>query len=590
MLTILSCEESLSSDSAVFELARFLGLEAEIVPLVGDLSAPPPSFQHSQGDGLVLAMGAATLRKVFRKAWFTDILGESRLSFFYGFVAAGDGNPELQWLTRGALSSVVGLGSAENLFTVDFGAEEGIFPVSGRSFKAAPVGPESTAAFLVPAGSTMQPAITVNGRPHFARVDVGRCGRFFLAERDLVGIDRALLPEQTLRPWYPQLIAAVIFLRSAFGDRCWTSPVTGATLIIDDPYLKPRYGFLRYDSLLPELRKTGGAVTVGFIPYNYRRSDPRTVAFVGGYPENFSIAVHGCDHMAAEHASIDETWLEGTTARALARMEAHALRSGLSFDNIMVFPYGKFSTKAVRALGACGVHAAVNTEAWPRDHGGSHPTIRDHLDVAMTRYEPLPLFIRRYPRDVFDFAFDALFQKPILGVEHHEFFRDGLEALGKLVREVSSLSPRVKWMPLGRTLESSYLLRRTGEGRCALRHFMPTVRIRNPDPNELQFAVEKPEWEDRVDAVLVNGREVPFEVRSRRLTYGIRLGPGEEADVRIRSRAARRPIVVPSWKYRINVRVRRMLSEIRDNQLARNRHVLALAVKTRGLLRTKQSR
>jgi len=198
------------------------------------------------------------------------------------------------------------------------------------------------------AGSGLESYITADGIRYLSPPRGGHSLLFLLAGPQLADIDTVLSPETSLRPWYAQLVAMAIFLRSAFGPWCWTSPVTGATFIVDDPYLKGRYGSsLRnaHTRVGEELRRAHR----GLHPYNYRRSDPCTVELLCGHPDRFSIAVHGCDHTGGEFASLDESWLAGTTACALERMEDHARRTGMSFDKVMVFPQGRFSTKAIGA-------------------------------------------------------------------------------------------------------------------------------------------------------------------------------------------------------------------------------------------------
>src|SRR5690606_36738670 len=124
-------------------------------------------------------------------------------------------------------------------------------------------------------------------------------------------------PACDLRLWYPQLIALSIFLRSACGEWCWSSPSIAATFIVDDPYLRQRYGFIEYSKLVRALEETGGALAIAFIPYNHGRSDRDVTRFLRNHSSCFSIAVHGCDHTAGEFASLDERWLRGTTSCAL---------------------------------------------------------------------------------------------------------------------------------------------------------------------------------------------------------------------------------------------------------------------------------
>jgi hypothetical protein len=579
---LLSGESPTASDQAFSKLAQFLGLRSEFVTLRGDPAQPPEALLTPSSAGRVLAMECTILRQIFRQVWFESLLNETRFIFVYGFLPADGDSVELKWLTGGALSSVTAISAESKQFTVHSDVKFRGFPVSGKSYSvdSCPTGVFSA----VTPEANIESYISVNGHPHFVGIARGRSALFLLAEPELVDIDKVLSPELSMRRWYAQLIAVTIFLRSAFGDWCWTTPVTGATVIVDDPYLKKRYGFIHYETLVRELERMRGALTIAFIPYNYRRSDLRTVDLLRRHSDRISIAVHGFDHTGSEFASLDEVWLTGTATSALERMESHTDWTQMPFDNVMVFPQGKFSTKAIRALKASGFAAAVNTTLWPVDYRESPLTIRDLLEVAVTRYGNFPIFGRHYPQDAFDYAFDALFQKPVLAVEHHGFFRDGYEALAKLVLEISALSSKVVWMPLGMTVTSSCVLKRMGDNQFALRHFSPVLRFRNPILANLSLLVEKPEQDGLVEAVLVGGQQVPFQVDSGLLKYVAHLRPKEELDVTIvycqMPRSSRRL----SWKYRFTASARRVLSDVRDNHLARNKRVLAFAEKTIELL------
>jgi hypothetical protein len=247
----------------------------------------------------------------------------------------------------------------------------------------------------------------------------------------------------------------------------------------------------------------------------------------------------------------------------------------------MVFPQGRFSRAALSALGACGFHAAVNSTAWPGDAQEAPLTARDLLDVAVTRYPSVPLFVRRYPRDVFDFAFDALFQKPLLAVEHHGFFRHGYGRFADFVGELSTLSPKVAWMPLGQTVMSSCVLKQTGEGQCALRHFASVLRFANPSTADLSLSLEKPEADGDVEAVRVGDQKVPFEIRSGVLKYAACLRAGETLNVSVLYPPRPRTRRSPSWQYRLAAAGRRALCDARDNYLARSERVLAICEKAK---------
>jgi hypothetical protein len=582
LLLVLSSESSAASDQTFCKFAEFLGLRTELVALRGELTEPPDALLTPAPGDRVLALGRTALRLLYQRDWFARLLDEARFVFIYGFIPTGGESPELKWLTGGAVAAVHSLGAGVKQFSVHSDVAFGGFPVSGKSYSVESC-PTAVFSGAAPAAG-IESYITVNGHPLFVTAQRGSATVFLFTDADWVDIDMTLTPESTLRPWYAQLVAASIFLRSAFGDWCWTAPVTGATFIVDDPYLKRRYGFVHYETLVREFERTRGALTVAFIPYNHRRSDPQTVGLLRQHSDRISIAVHGCDHTGGEFASLDESWLAGTVTCALERMEAHTRQTGMPFDNVMIFPQGRFSTKAIGALKSCGFLAAVNSTAWPEDWHKSPLTIRDLLDVAVTRYESFPIFVRRYPRDVFDYAFDALFQKPILAVEHHGFFRNGYGALTEFIRDLSILEPKLQWMPLGRTLASSCVLRRTGDGQFTLRHYAPVLRFKNPAPADLSLSFEKPEQHGLVESVLVEGRKVPFEIDAGVLKYEAEVGAGKELHVTVLNRQTPRITRQPSWKYHLTTSIRRLLSDIRDNQLAGNERVLSFFEKLKGII------
>jgi hypothetical protein len=543
---------------------------------------PPEELRQPLLSVHALALGCPTLRLLRQRHWFASVLDRTGFVFVHGFNAADSDSEELKWLTNGALLTLTPIGAGQKQFTIHTDVKFGGFPVSGKTYSAE-CGALSTFTGIGPA-SGIETYISVDGHPCYVSSTRGGKSLFLLAEKSLVDLDTVLTPETSLRPWYAQLVAMTIFLRSAFGPACWTAPVIGATFIVDDPYLKKRYGFVHYETLMQELERTDCALTVAFIPYNFRRSDPKTIDLLRRKAERFSIAVHGCDHTGGEFASLDEAWLAGTAACAVERMETHTAQTQMPFDNVMVFPQGRFSTKAIRALKRSGFGAVVNTTPWPEDYHESPLTLRDLLDVAVTRYEHFPIFVRRYPRDVFDYAFDALFQKPVLAVEHHGFFRHGYKPLANLVHELSALNTNLAWMPLGKIVTSSCVLKQTGDGQFALRHYTPVFRFRNSSPKSLSLSVEKREQDGVVEAVLVNEQKVLFEVRSGFLKYAVNLGAGEELKVAILYCQVPRTPRRTSWKYRFAASARRLLSDARDNQIARSERALLFAEKFKGML------
>ena len=115
--------------------------------------------------------------------------------------------------------------------------------------------------------------------------------------------------------------------------------------------------------------------------------------------DRFSLCLHGCDHTEGEFASTEPRRLNTQLHLATQRMRAHEQRTGLSYDEVMVFPQGKFSTASLALLKCHNYLAAVNSSAVPMDLGEAHGlTIADFLAPAISKYGDFPLFVRRYPQ------------------------------------------------------------------------------------------------------------------------------------------------------------------------------------------------
>src|SRR5690349_17470483 len=143
----------------------------------------------------------------------------------------------------------------------------------------------------------------------------------------------------------------------------------------------------------------------------------------------------------------------------------HVLRdhSGVAFDDVMVFPQCRFSAEAIRALKATGYLAAVNGAICPSTMPDSL-TLKDCMEVAVTKFADFPMFGRRYPQNLAEFAFDLFMGKPALGVEHHGFFQNGYQALEEFVEGLSGLDERLEWSNLATICSSSSVTRTTRNG------------------------------------------------------------------------------------------------------------------------------
>ena len=112
-----------------------------------------------------------------------------------------------------------------------------------------------------------------------------------------VAVDRSIMLRR------PGLFTQVTFPSS------WVAPERSASLIIDDPLLRPTYGFVDYRELLSLMQRYKFSTNIAFIPWNWRRSDPSITRLFRENPEYYSLSVHGCAHTQAEFGRDDSDYL-----------------------------------------------------------------------------------------------------------------------------------------------------------------------------------------------------------------------------------------------------------------------------------------
>ena len=223
-----------------------------------------------------------------------------------------------------------------------------------------------------------------------------------------------------------------------------------ACLIVDDPLLRPSYGFLDYRKLLDEMRLHGFFTEIAFIPWNYRRSKRDTVRLFSANRDYFALCIHGCNHMWNEFGGTAYNELFALSTTALWRMEQHARLTGLPFDPVMVFPQGLFSAEAMIALRDSGFLAAFNSTLEATDRG-SVPSV-EYGHAATMMYGDFPLFLRRYPTDRSGFEEDVACGRPILVVAHQNAFKNGYRPMTDFVDWVNGLG-NVRWASLSTIVE-----------------------------------------------------------------------------------------------------------------------------------------
>ena len=563
-------------DASLSRLIEFFGLDCKTV----DTPALDGELDRAADQDLCILTSAATLDSWCRNlpspvTALDQLQRKASFLFAYGF-APETPNYIANTLSGGAIAAVRAFTRADLRYEVSSSTPEVTREFSGLSFGN--VHNATDFGFVCsPNLRGMVRLVTIGGTPFWVLVPRNSCKTFLLACSAIADIQQQVGGQIDVAEYFSQLLPAAMFLRSVFKSRCWQSKHRFANFIIDDPPLKRSYGYLNYRDFVSTMDRAGFASTIAFIPWNYRRTDKKVAQLFRERPDRLSLCVHGCDHTSAEFSTADLAVLNSRVQHASARMESLNRQDGLSYSKVMVFPQGRFSSEALTALKASNYLAAVNSTALPVD---SPPDLRltlaDFLEPAVTRYGGFPLFLRRYPAGLEQFAFDLFFGKPVLIVEHHAYLKDGGGHLAEFIAGLSSLAS-LQWNGLHEIIPGSYVEREVSPDIAACRLYANDHVIENRADRERAFMVSKSEVDGvPIEDVLIDGKAADFIVRGNALTFAMRIPACSSTSVNIVYRNLL-PGVKPERAVagRSRVWTRRMLSELRDNVLCRSDFLLA---------------
>ena len=385
------------------------------------------------------AMPPDVVARLFERAPFVLI---------YGVTPDEPETYAVRHLTNGLVSSVVGFDRSDHVYQVCSTADEITTEFSGLTF--GPIHREIDSGLILDQRhSAFSNLVSINNLPIFASFKKRDSRLFLLACREIVDLESHAEGPLPAHQYFSSLVLVLMFLRHALQDQIWHNPRRYANFIVDDPLLRKSYGFLNYARLLEEMDTSEFATTIAFVPWNYKRTSLSIARLIKARSDRFSVCIHGCDHTASEFSCTDVTQLNTQLRIATQRMRAHEQSTELPYAKVMVFPQGKFSTVSFGPLKSHNYLAAINSSPVPDDLGKAHGlTIADLLAPAISKYKSFPLFVRRYPHNVVDFAFDLFLGKPALIVEHHNYFRRGYDTARNFISQINSLSDKLQWTDL----------------------------------------------------------------------------------------------------------------------------------------------
>ncbi len=573
------------ADVRLAKIAEFAGIATQAVELTPGSTGP-------LADVLPADTGCLVLNPRVIRQWtglnpipprlMDGLLSRAPFVLVHG-VEPGAFDAELvRLISQGALQSVE---PAHGPCQVSPRTENFCEAFSGLSIGPAIIGNDSVFTQGV-TDSGLNTLISFGGHPFLATLRRPQGTILFLGSADAADL-QAETTDAALPAYFSRFVAYVMALRHAFGKQCWLPAERHAAIVIDDPLLKKRHGFLEFEALRAMAHMHRFHAVIAFIPHNFRRSSSRIARMFKENRAALSLCFHGNDHTGSEFASKDAPLLNTMIAVAQERMATHEKRTGLHCEQVMIFPQGRFSVEAMSVLKASNFLAAVNTT--PHPYGQPiRLTLAELSQPAVLRYGGFPLFLRKpigETRD-FDVAFCLMFGRPVLIVEHHELF-ENTEPLAEIAKTINSFAPDIAWSNLASVVRGSYL-KREEPGVREIRAYAMTVDVTNSSETGESVTITWPHggqgfpvegaWDG--DVRLQNCEVSPAGVR---LAAG--LPPQSVHAISLRHTNTLPPASGLGFKRWAQAVARRRLSEWRDNYLSPNPRALAIAKGIRSRLR-----
>lgn len=578
-LAILQGRSASTAESRLHRLAQTLGADSVVIPvegassmetvLTGELSRAPIACS---ADLLLDLLPVGEL-----EAKLPPLAERHGSVLIYGWKAEARHDEAIRALSRSEIKSIRPVSS--DIGQIEPDVVDRCKQLAASQFQESPN--LSAHGFELGAEASLRSLLRRGEFSTLVEAGFGHGKVFLLTDANVIDVHEPA-SHAGLAGHYDSLLPFFVFLRAALGEWMWTSPLQTSRLIIDDVPLKPHYGALRFDALFHSLGTMEYQATLAFIPWNYWRTTHRNSAYFASREKLLTICVHGCDHTSGEFGTPNEELLSHQGRLGLERMQKHSGRTGIPFENIMVFPQGRFSKKAPGSLRASGYLAAINSTVLPVDNDNDI-LLGDLLAPAVTRFGGFPVFPRRYPPARLDIWFDLFLGRPAFLVAHHEFFQDGLPTLSQLVSEMKGrCATPLQCLSLSDAVGATVQTRRAPDGGADARVFTDKLRVVNRTNGTSDVRIIKPEPDpDMVRGIAVDG--VPKEVQRKEgaIEFVTKLPEGKAAQIEFQ--LVQTPIRAMTFGplYSGKIAVRRTLSEFRDEFLSH--HPTALRVAKRGL-------
>ena len=367
-----------------------------------------------------------------------------------------------------------------------------------------------------------------------------------------------------------------MFLRHAFGEKCWHAPHLYANLTIDDPWLIEPYGYMSYKVLLAEMERSNFHTTVAFIPWNFDRSSTDVIALFLEHPGRFSLSVHGNNHDHREFYGKSPAQEEENIRQALARMETMRRTTELPFDQVMIFPHGIASAGTLGLLKKYNFIATINgNRNIPLgSERPSDPT--EEMRAVTLKYMNFPSVLRMGIKDPStlppsSIAASLFLNGFVLFYGHHDLFKDGVGAFGMVADTVNRIRPDIRWSSLGNFARHLYYERLRDDGDMDVIAYSSEIQLGNDMKRNVVYHVRKEEsFTIPIREVLVDGRPYRSKIEGDTIALTVEVPAGRSREIRIVYENDYDPRKVDTSKKGIRVYLLRTFSDFRDLVISQN--------------------
>jgi len=570
------CQQEMdSNDLNLLKIITFLGLKSQVIFLNDCAYAINYLREQIMENDICAVINCKALSRIrengnieklqiFFSCKNTSIL-------IYNITPSNDAAQTISSLSEGKLRCVYQLASDARNYTV---SNENIYITRhfhGLSF--GPIHSEYDFTFnTIYDHEDMLSLISIDDHPFFVKYRRETCDLFLIANNRIVDIDKKISSTKALCDYFSQLIPSVMFFKYIFGENCWHTQLGYANLTIDDPLLQKRYGFLHYRDLNQEMNRHNICASIAFIPINYKKSDQDTARLFLERPDRLSLCVHGYNHTHSEFGINDLDELNNKISLATRRMDEHERITGVPYGKVMIFPQGVFSYNAMKMLKYHNYHAAVNTEAL-QHNGDVELKISALLEPAIMNYAAFPLFLRRYPGCISELAFDSFFGKPLLIVEHHNYFKHGYNNLVDLINTIETLDSSIIWESVESIVKQTCLVKERTDGNIDVKMYANPTIIANMSDTIKTYHIQKTETDYAAikEIRIIGGEIISSEKIADHIAVVAEINPRTKAILAIEYRNHYQ--TRNDWSIHIdsaNVIIRRYLSEIRDNYISKS--------------------